>query len=62
MPNVLCVDDSQFTVYNYTALNNFIILNDKLLLMVYTEILSQYIQGGTEEMQKNPLDRQNDCE
>lgn len=44
------------------TLNNIIIPHDKLLLMVYTEILSQYMLGGTEEIQKNPLDRQDDCE
>jgi len=43
-------------------LNNTIILHDKLLLMDYTEILSQYMLGGTEEMQKKPQGRQDDCE
>ena len=48
----LFFDDSQYLVSNYTALNNIIILHDKLLLMDYTEILSQYLLGGTEEMPK----------
>jgi len=52
----------QFLVTNYTALNNIIIPHDKLLLMDYTEILSQYLTGGTEYMEKKPQDRQDDCE
>jgi hypothetical protein len=30
--------------------------------MVYTEILCQYIPGGTEEMQRKSQGRQDDCE
>jgi hypothetical protein len=30
--------------------------------MDYTEILSQYLTGGTEYMEKKPQDRQDDCE
>jgi len=30
--------------------------------MDFTEILSQYMLGGTKEMQKKPQDMQDDCE
>jgi hypothetical protein len=43
-------------------LNNIVIPHDKLLLMDYTEILSPYMLGGTEEMPKKPQDRQDGCE
>jgi len=54
--------DSQCVVSNYTALNNIVIPHDKLLLLDYTEILSLYMLGGTEEMPKKPQDRQDGYE